>query len=190
MPVIVLDSYDCAGKTTIARRLSKLYNIPIYLDGATQRPEFRSSHEHKLWAQSAYNHLARILCSNVEVNMIIDRWIFTEYCYAPVLRGYDIRDYYSKIENQLAETGKLIWVYPFVSDIDELKRRYVKKRENFLTFKNLLKVKDRYEELYSTTKFPGLAVNTSDKDRSVTDIANSICKFIHKFVKVKSCQKK
>lgn len=159
--IYIFDSYDCSGKTTLAKAYSKKYNIPLYLDGKSQRPEFKSHSEHRLWAQSSYQYLTRLVVSGVEIDMIVDRLMMTEYCYAPVLRGYDIRHYYKKIEDALASTGKVVWIFPYVGNLDVLKTRYVGKGEDYLTFKNLLKVKDNFENLFSSTKYPGMAIDTS-----------------------------
>jgi thymidylate kinase len=172
--LLVFDSYDCAGKTTLAKAYAKKFKIPLYLEGASQRPEFKSYEEHKLWSNSAYNHLARLLTSGAKFDMVMDRWIFTEYCYSPILRGYDIKDYYRKIENLIAHTGKVVWIFPFVSKLDVLKRRYVDKKESFLTFKNLLKVKDNFEALFSSTKYPGMAIDTSDSKGRRSDVLSTI----------------
>jgi thymidylate kinase len=175
--IIVFDSYDTAGKTTLAKAYANKYGVKLYRDAVSQKPEFKSPNENRIWAQSGYTHLARLIASGIDMNFVMDRWIFTEHCYAPVLRGYDIK-YYTEIENMIAATGKIVWVFPFVEDMAVLKERYKKHGEKFMTFKDLLKVKDNYEALFTNTKYPSISIDTS----SGLDVVEPAINLIHKFV--------
>ena len=115
--LLIFDSYDCVGKTTIANIFQNRFALPIFKRSAVKCIEQVDVKDHRLWAKAQYTMLARLVEQGQTFNLIFDRWMMSEYCYSPVVRGYDIKDYYFEVENLMKNHREgLLWVYPTVGE--------------------------------------------------------------------------
>lgn len=168
MPLIVFDSYDATGKTNYARALSKRLNYSFPKKFSAQLPEFADPYEHGFWSQAQYYMMARIL-HGTNINMIMDRWIMTEYCYSPVLRCYTIDDYYWDIEKIISKTRNILWVYTSIDDVSNFLKiigyRFKKNNETYVTIDQTLEIKNNYEALFEKSSIPRIRIDTSKTDK-------------------------
>ena len=172
MPIIVFDSYDATGKTNYAEALSKRLNIPLPSKFTAQLPEFDNIKDHRFWSKAQYYMLARVLSSESQIGLIMDRWIMTEYCYSPVLRGYNISDYYWDIEKELEGSDNLLWVFPSIDSGDfvkEITERFVKNNETYVTVDQTLRIKENYEKLWLRSSLPRIRIDTTSWDDQTTE---------------------
>lgn len=82
--MIVLEGCDGSGKTTLARQLAKVYDIPIHHEGPP--PANLDAVEH-------YERVIRMYANLIEngaiKGVVFDRLAFGERIYGPVYRGFD-----------------------------------------------------------------------------------------------------
>lgn len=169
MPVIIFDSYDATGKTNYAEALSAMTGYQIPKEFTSQLPEFKNNLDHKFWSQAQYTFLSRIISAKVKVDMIMDRWVFTEYCYSPVLRDYSIEDYYWALDAALAKSDNLLWIYTDIQDLnfkDILRDRFIKNGESYVTINQTMEIKKNYDYLFNKSSVPRLRIDTSYEDPS------------------------
>jgi len=163
--LLIFDGYDCTGKTTIANVFSERFAFKIFKRSAVKCIEQTDVKEHRLWAKAQYTMLGRLVEHGQTPNLIFDRWMMSEYCYSPVVRSYDIKDYYFEVENLMKNSKDVLWIYPTVGEGIEaeklLKKRYDDKKEDFLSFEDLLKVKKNFDELFELSKLPKLKILTN-----------------------------
>lgn len=168
--MIVFDSPDCTRKTTYANILSDKLSINIPYFFTNQKPQ---SNNHKIIAESQYSFLIDML-NNFDLKLILDRWIMTEACYSPVLRGYAIT-YFKKIEDKILNSNiDFLWVYLTCTD-EFLEKEYIRKKEDFLSFCNLLLVKEKYESLFKETRLNKIMINIEEyQDDNISKIMGKI----------------
>lgn len=163
--LLIFDSYDCAGKTPIATEISKRCKIPFPKQFQNQVPNKKlTNKEYYLWSMSWHFAILSVLKSGNELNLIVDRFIQSEYCYAPILRQYSINDYYWRYDSDLMNLP-VLWIYPTIEDPnwkEILKKRYDEKKESYITFDQLLTIKQSYDELFENSKVKKLKIDSSN----------------------------
>lgn len=163
--LLIFDGYDCTGKTTLANYFSNKFALKIFKRSAVKCIEQEKVEDHRLWAKAQYIMLGRLVEQGQVPNIIFDRWMMSEYCYSPVVRGYDIKDYYFEVENLIKDSKDVLWVYLTVGEEENsekiLRKRYDDKKEDFLSFEDLLKVKKNFDELFKVSKIPKLKILTN-----------------------------
>jgi len=164
MPLIIFDSYDCAGKTTLINEFIKKTKHPISETFSNQRPKFKNPDENYLWSKAWHYSILGIL-KLCDIDLVVDRFIMSEYCYSRVLRGYET-DYFNDYIKELKKCKtEVIWVYPTLNNKDwfnELHKRYIIKKEDYLSFDKLLMIKNEYDYLFRNIKLSKIKVNTME----------------------------
>jgi len=164
VPLIIFDSYDCAGKTTLLNEFIKKTKYPISESFLNQRPKFKNPDENYLWSKAWHYGILGILKS-CDINLVVDRFIMSEYCYSIVLRGYKI-DYFDDYIKELKKCKtRVTWVYPTLNNsnwLKELKRRYTDKKEDYISFNKLLSVKKMYDSLFRSFSLTKIKINTME----------------------------
>ena len=78
--VFILDGPDATGKTTLASKLSEIYNIPIYhLTYYNDEKKFQKQFD-------IANEMLKEWADGKRGGFILDRYIFSEYAYHNVYR--------------------------------------------------------------------------------------------------------
>lgn len=135
-PVIIIDSCDYSGKTTLANDLMQKYRNHVYIHCAVT-PDIYSLH--KTAIENAL-HLSK------DFTVIIDRLHYSELVYGPIFRNgasYDVKKfdrYYSK-ENGFLNIKKILCLPPKEIVLEGFKKRAAQGGEMFDTVE---KVYDEY----------------------------------------------
>lgn len=164
--ILVFDSYDCTGKTTLVNHVVER-GFTVFSDATVRpnpNPEF-----HRTWALGRLQMLLSCYELFGSGDIALDRYAMTEYAYSPVKRGYSFEDAYFRLEDKmLASKAMWFWVMPHINDELELRRRYIASGEDFVTIDELLQIRLNYLELFTRSSLQRILVNgMDDPDRNL-----------------------
>lgn len=136
----ILEGADGTGKTTLGR----------YIQDKTKGHLLHASFD-KDWIIEEYHHdlFEAALDLHDYQDVIIDRWIFSEYVYGTVFRGkpaYDYRDFLVQYKDELSYVK---WVFCENDNAVQNHFRMAKKRTEM--FSDMTKVVEGYERIVSET---------------------------------------
>lgn len=159
---IILEGPDCTGKSTLAKKLSQIYSIPIY---------------HLTYYENKEKHLNQFLDASNKIKsylkdfhgrvknggLILDRYIFSEYVYnkvyrenTPLIQGYyemsdDLKHY---LKNNFIE---IIFTLPKDKErwLNFYKEQETKRCEMY-TSEKMDKVYDIYLSLYNNLNYSSI----------------------------------
>lgn len=152
--VFIIDGPDGTGKTTLAKRLSEAYNIPIYhLTYYDDREKFQKQFD---IATEMINKWVR----GESEGFILDRYILSEFAYQKVYRPHipliNGADLMFELMEHRAATGEVDVIVTLPEDRSkwfELFSSLCEEREEMYSPEKMLKVFDEYEALWKKIRY-------------------------------------
>ena len=143
-PIVVLEGADCAGKTTLAKYLSKQYGFRhIHLTYRFKDKMF------------TYHHAAMELVLKYAEKgpVVLDRWWPSEVIYADEFRGGSKWPLAHRFFDRVAIANNFVYVWCIPSDREGHRKRFTKMKETGREmYDHLGGLMDAYSEMYSRYK--------------------------------------
>lgn len=111
--IIIIEGIDRVGKTTLAKKISKTYNYPLFKDN----PKYNTIYTDKTINSEKINLLLNLMEINALQNIILDRGHFTEYVYGIVDRNYENNDIWG-FDERLANLNNVLLIYVKPEDLN------------------------------------------------------------------------
>lgn len=128
--IIIIEGIDRVGKTTLANKLQKELNYPIFKDLPKYiNTDFKNSDVNT----AKIDLLINLFENNIIKDVILDRGHFTEYVYGIVNRNY-INNYIQDMDERLSKLNNLTLIYVKPEDLN----RSIKEHGSDLTQHNNL----------------------------------------------------
>ncbi len=185
--LIILSGVDRTGKTTVAKEISNIYNIPyIKFDD----PTIIRADDPLIWArdiiifhESILRLLEKLYEQHSEVNAVIDRFYPDEIVYSKVFRNVNLFERYKEIDARFA-CMRTVMFYICPPDYDILYKRW--KEEDKVDIKKVDAIVSGFNEFINYTKLP---VYRMPKNFPLWNVKNLVRSFVKDFV-FKGDQKK
>lgn len=147
--VVIFEGCDKTGKTTTAKRLGEMLEWPVLKFGQPG-PE------------GAFAEYARALVTH-DGPFIADRFYMGESVYGPIYRGTEPMraDHVEEVEEILFARGALLVLmedYPF-----KVAERFREHNEDFAKDGDILKIMNKYEELFRACRLPKIRATLNEQ---------------------------
>lgn len=167
--IILLEGPDKCGKSTLARNLSNLFDIPI------------KKHSETSSAQEAIGKAVQALAEHGPEDEIWDRFYYpSDLIYGEIAGGYNIppslrRFYLSYVEPRLRHYDTVV-VYCY-APIETIIHRLEKEPDHYVNAEQLRAIRSAYDELiYNDLNLPviGLDSGSANEEEMMLDFYNQL----------------
>lgn len=134
----IIDGPDCSGKTTLSKKLSDLYNIPIY-----HLTYYKDPDKHAAQFEKATEMILDWIRNGHQEGFILDRYILSEFAYRNVYRPEMPLVKNAELFMEILEHRAALGEIDVIIALPENKEKW------FEAFKNIEHVR---EEMYSSEK--------------------------------------
>jgi len=161
--VIILEGNECCFKSTVAEKLSKKLNLPIVKGSSFELS--KCTNEELFQKFKEFTQLD---------NVIIDRFIYSNYVYATLYEDYSILT-----DEQRREIEKLMLhkatVYYLFADGDVIKERILERGDDYVDVSMVQNINDTYVDIMLKAGLKTVAYDTNEwnSDEIAEDIATS-----------------
>lgn len=178
--LIILSGVDRTGKTTVAKEISNIYNIPyIKFDD----PTIIRADDPLIWArdiiifhESILRLLEKLYGQHSEVNAVIDRFYPDEIVYSKVFRNVNLFERYKDIDIRFARMRTMM-IYICPPNYDILNKRW--QEEKKVSIEKVDAIVDGFNEFIDFTK---LSVYRMPKNFSLDEIKRRVRGFVENFI--------
>jgi len=163
---LIIEGCDCTGKTSLIGQLMKSLKYKNVIKCSNQ--------ENKKEGKKFNEDLVKFM--NIEKSVIFDRATLSEDIYPEIMKRYKI-NYMRQLEKKVLNHNILIVLT--VGNDEILKKRF---DGEYITEKQLLKIRDRYEKLFPKLNYKHkILIDTSNKN------TNQIINIIYDYI-LKNCE--
>ncbi len=152
--IIIFTGHDMAGKTTIAKEISKILNIPYF----KSKKQHDKNHNHVLGLQYSIEEFTQLFEQVPQYNIIFDRFVETEFVYSKVhKRDTDFNKIW-EIDTRLSKlNAKFIYCFK-----DE--EKYQDDDMDMIAKDKYNDLKTGFDVFFKQSKCKHLYLNTSDEN--------------------------
>lgn len=170
MFLCIIEGSDKAGKSTLAKHLSEVFNLDV-------------THLSKPKTKDTYTEYSEMI-ADIKGPMIFDRSFLSEYVYATLWRGgckitsEQFRDLELKLINKVTrEIGIPLFVVHAHAPLEVIRERCIKEGEELLQLDQISKCQSLYRDIFSETSLLHWTYDSSvSKPESVSSIISEILK--------------
>lgn len=178
--LIIISGVDKVGKTTVAKEISNIYNIPyIKFDD----PTIIKADDPLIWArdviifhESILRLLEKLYEQYLEVNATIDRFYPDEIVYSKVFRNVNLFERYKDIDARFARIRAMM-IYVCPPDNNILQERWSEEKKI-----NIEKVDEIVSVFNEFNNYTRLSVYRMPKNFLLSEIKNLVKGFVKSFV--------
>lgn len=160
--LIIFEGIDGAGKSTLAKEIGKILNLPIEHHGPVKNKEEGKKEYFDFLKKCNYS-------------VIKDRFMMGEETYSIVYRGYKA-DYMEELENKLKQKFDVYLIF-IDANKNLIEKRLKERGEDFLNLKDISKISKLCNEYYEKSSLNKIKIYGENKfDYKIQKILNFIYK--------------